>query len=180
MDAAASLHRDLGREAKGTILVVGLGPDVIPDNAPIIFFGFDPPHGSAGETRKLLDQFGSPFAATRATADRELVAMKAARSRLGDGLRQHPGCQPLTASIVEPGRTATGLGKPAPGRSIGSTTDLRLWSPNSFTVDVRRFGDEWVTLARVPAGRDAILTLPRLDTNIPWQVRADGACNVTI
>ena len=51
-----------------------------------------------------------------------------------------------------------------------------LWSTKPFTIDVRRFGDRWVRLARVPAGRDALVTLPILDSKKPWEIRANGAC----
>ena len=36
--------------------------------------------------------------------------------------------------------------------------------------------DRWARLSQVPAGRDAFLTLPVLDSDKPWEISADGAC----
>lgn len=176
----ARRNAELGREAEGTMLVLGLGPDVIPDRRPITFFGFHNPHGSAGQVRALVERYGSPLDATSTTTvDQVLVDLDIVRARFA-GRRPHPGCRPLTEPLSEPGMVTRGLGVPAPGFVVAPTPaePLKLWSSEPFTVDVRRYGDDWVRLADVRAGRSVTLTLPSLNTGKPWEVRADGACDV--
>ena len=176
-------NADLGREADGTLLVVGLGDDVVPDSTAVPFFGFVGQLGSAGRLRAIIDRYGSPFEATTATADRVLVDLEIVRARVG-GRSPHHGCRPLTVPLRVPGVAAyfepSGLVDRPDGAREGRprTEPLTLWSSNAFTVEVRRYGDAWVQLADVPAGRNVVLTLPALSTERPWEVRADGACDV--
>jgi hypothetical protein len=166
----AKRQTQLGSEAKGITLVLGLGPDVIPAKRRMNFFGFYPPRGTAGRTRLLLDRYGSPFPATAATADQALVDLGIVRSRLG-GTRRPTVCRPLSAPLKAP------LGPLLdPWSTLGPP--VVLWSPESFTVDVRRYGETWVRLADVPSGRNVFLILPGLQTDGPWEIRADGACAV--
>jgi hypothetical protein len=166
----AKRQTQLGRDAKGITLVLGLGQGVIPGNRPIIFYGFFPPHGIAWRMRLLLDRYGSPFHATASTADQALVDLGIVQSRLS-GARRHPDCRPLSAPVKAP------LGQPVdPQSTLGPP--VHLWSPESFTVDVRRYGEDWVRLADVPSGRNVFLSLPGLQTDRPWEIRADGACVV--
>lgn len=176
----ASTQAQIGREAKGTVLVLGLGPDVIPDSKPIRFFGFgDEAHGTAERTRRLLHRYGSPFHATISTVDQELVDLHVARAPL-EGPRDHDGCPPLVAPLRYRGTANLRLGEPPPAeRSTPEPLPLRLWSAQSFRIELRRYGDNWVRLADVPAGFEVMLSLPRLDSDTPWQIRADGACDVT-
>lgn len=45
------------------------------------------------------------------------------------------------------------------------------------TVEVSRFGDQWITVGDIPAGSSARLLLPHTLPDIePWSVRAEGAC----
>lgn len=175
----ARQNTELGLKAKGTMLVLGLGPDVIPDGTPIIFFGFGNPHGTAGQARALMDRYGSPFNATPATADQKLVDLDVARARVGS-FSQHRGCRALGKSLkVKPtsfgeaqlGMPVAGVAPPTPG-----PFQHRLWSSKPFTVDVRRYGVDWVRLADAPANHDVFLTLPVLNTEGPWEIRANGAC----
>jgi hypothetical protein len=80
---------------------------------------------------------------------------------------------------LSPGTVPAGLGAPS-DEPTNPVSEPRLWSSTTgFTIDVRRYGEEWIRLAEVPAGRDAAVTLPHLDSAIPWQIRADGACDVS-
>jgi len=169
----------LGREADGTLLVLGLGEDVIPGSTPIRFFDIFAPHGSAERTRALMDRYGSPFDATTATADHELVDLGVVRL-LSAGGRAHPGCRALTDPVLQPGIVAPGLGERSADERVRGPASgpLQLWSSEAFTVEVRRFGDAWVHLADVPGGRNVVLTLLALSTERLWEVRADGACVV--
>lgn len=173
----ARLKVELGRKAKGTMLVLHQRPEVIPDSTPITFFDWARnSHGTAGEVRALMDRYGSPFDGSADSVDQDLVDLGAAHAALGSQ-RQHPSCQPLEKPVeVTPTSVDEAwLGISAEGPPQGPRQH-RLWSAKPFTIDVRRFGDHWVRLAQGPAGRDVFLTLPILDSTKPWEIRADGAC----
>jgi hypothetical protein len=175
----ASEQAALGREAKGTMIVLDLGPDVIAGPTLITFFGYDQQQ-PAWRLRMIVRRYGRPAKVDGAIVDRALVDHGIARARLA-GQREHPGCQTLAGPLLEPGTMTHALGLPPDGEVLDSSTKapLQLWADEPFLVDIRRFGDSWVRLAAVPAGRSVVLTLPALNTDRPWEVRADGACDVT-
>lgn len=159
MQAAAEQQAVAGRLTRGETVVIGLGPAVVPDRTVLDFrFGALP----AGEVRKLLAEYGSPYAATRSSADRMIVDVGGVRAESG-GVRDIA-CKPL--------------GHPL--RYQPSTFgQLVLGSPDApFTVDVRRFGDDWVRVGRARAGEVLRVNLPAFGSNRPWEVRADGACRL--
>ncbi|MGH8977937.1 MAG: Ig-like domain-containing protein, partial [Acidimicrobiia bacterium] len=45
-------------------------------------------------------------------------------------------------------------------------------------VQLRRFGNEWVTVGNVPSRTTAVVELPGLHSATPWMLRAPGACRV--
>jgi hypothetical protein len=161
-----------GREADGTLLVLGLGTEAIPDDAPISFFGRANTRGTADRVRALLDHYGSPYDATPATADRDLVSLQVARAHLR-GVPAPEGCAPLEAPISTVGLKDHGSGLDS---QIGGDPPLELWALTDTTIEVRRFGSTWVPVLEVPRGRGAVVTLPALNSAVPWEVRADGAC----
>jgi hypothetical protein len=179
LQEVARRNAELGREADGTMLVLGLGPEVIPDETRIAFFGFHNPHGSARRLRGLMDRYGSPFATTPATVDQDLVDLGVVR-RSPLALGPFPGCEPLTEPISQPGLATRGLGEPPPETlAAGPAVEpLKLWSPERFTLEVRRYGEDWVEVGDVAANHTVVLTLPAMSTEQPWEVRADGACDV--
>jgi hypothetical protein len=184
--ARPSLRRDatyyaaLGRKAEGTVEVVQLGPGVIADKTPLPFFGYSNPHGTAGEMRSLMTRYGTPFHATTTNIDQHLVDLRTVESTLGGSLRRLA-CTPLAGPVsLRP--TSIGedlLGQPPPGRPSTGALRYALWAKVRVTIEVRRFGDHWVHLSTVPAGRIFRLTLPVLASATPWSVRADGACFIT-
>ncbi len=159
MRASAATLGPAGQLTRAETLVLGLGPDVVPDRTTLPFaMGALP----ARDLRALLEKYGNPFPATLATADRQLLDMKIVRA-VANGTRS-AACTPLSAPLVY---TPTAL------------TSVYLWSAaNSFTVDVRRFGEQWLRLAQGRPGQALQLVLPGLNAAKPWQVRADGACRV--
>lgn len=168
----AEAHAVRGREARGTLIALELQPEVIPADTPIRFFGIFQNLGTAERVRVLLDRYGSPDDETTATADRALVDLDIARAGVGRAA-DHDGCSALAEPLSTPGVADHGLGM---GGVAGGRVPVRLWAPEPFTVDVRRFGDDWVRLADAPAGRVVTVTLPALHSAEPWEVRADGAC----
>lgn len=160
-DAETSAQQ--GRQTRAESLVIGLGPAVTA-NTPL---GFD--YGnlsflfgalSATDVRALFSQYGQPFSATLATADRRIVDLGGVATRIV-GTRD-TSCTALTQPFVY---------KQTKGSS------LLLWSANApFSVDVRRFGQDWVTLRQARPGQLVSLDLPWLPAIQPWQIRANGAC----
>jgi hypothetical protein len=182
VDAYSTRQGQLGREADGTLLVVGLGPAVIPDDRPIPYFGYPGHFGTAGELRRLMDRYGSPDV-SRSEADGALVDRGIVRAAVDE--RPGPGaCRPLTEPLEFKGIAVffepSGLAEPG-GRYAdrSPTPPLALWAPDGATVEVRRFGQTWQPLADVPPGHAATLTLPGLSAGAPWQVRAPGACVIS-
>ncbi len=175
----ASLFTVEGQSAKGTMLVLKLGPDVIPDSTPIIFYSRFNPHGTAKEARALMDLYGSPFHPSIATVDQDLVDLRAVQVR-PSSRRDRPSCQPLTHSLTVAPTSfeEAGLGEPTSQLATveAGPASYHLWSTKAFTIDVRRFGDHWVPLAKVPANRGVTLLLPILNSEEPWGIRANGAC----
>lgn len=146
-----------GRNTRGALVALGLGPELIGDDANM---GAGFAYLTAGEVRELVDRYGPPLTSTPEGADKQLVELGIASAQ-----RTAPGTLPCTV-LTEPLSLSPGR----PGA-------LRLWSDSpSWEVSVRRFGKEWVTLARAPADSGVTLRLPDLGVALPWQVRADGAC----
>jgi hypothetical protein len=176
----ASIYADMGRKAEGTMEVAQLGPGVIADNTPLPFFGYSNPHGTARDMRSLMTRYGTPFHATTTNIDQNLVDLRTVASTVG-GSKRSVACKPLTAPVsLRP--TSIGeaiLGIPPPGRPSTGPRQYTLWAKVRVTIEVRRFGDHWVHLSTVPAGRIFRLTLPVLASAKPWSVRADGACFIT-
>lgn len=149
---------NVGRLVRGETLVLGLGPGVVDDATTLPFrFGVL----SAGEVRTLLDRYGQPFPATPATADQRLVDLQAVRA-VPVGRAAEPQCRPLTVPFVQD------LDRPR----------TYLGSDQGWTVEVQRFGQDWVEVGRGQPGQVLLVALPELNSDIPWLVRADGACRV--
>ncbi len=159
MRASSAQYGSAGRLARGEVLVVGLGPSIVPD-ATILPFGL----GAlpAREMRDLLSDHDNPFSTTVTAADQRLVAMSVVRTA-GAG-RRSVACTPLTSSFTY-----------AP-KGVGTQY---VWSADhTYEVDVRRFGATWVRLAQGRPGTALQLVLPGLNAGEPWEVRANGACRV--
>lgn len=165
---APGLERDLSESSqrisrastlnRGRIVVLSLEPKVVPDDTR---YSLGMGGLRAGEVRSLLDRYGF---VPPAGPDQALVEMGVVQSS-SDGGRSDVGCEPLTAPISQ---SATTAGHP-----------LFLWAPDTAVeVDVRRFGVEWVRLDEARPGEALMIFLPGLDSETPWEVRADGACIV--
>ena len=139
----------MGRKAIGTMYVLSLGPDAIPDATPIRFFRYGLPHGTAGEVRALVAKYGTPYRATFRTIDQTLVERHIVEARLHGG-RTSVSCAPLTAPVALAPTTfrERNLGKPWPALTLASRGPAiyQLMSPRPFAIDVRRFGHRWVQL----------------------------------
>lgn len=146
-----------GRATKGELLVLTLGPDVVPDDASMSvgFFNID-----AGEVRALLERYGNHVTASWETVDQQLVEIGVVSAR----------AVPLPVAVCQP-VAETILRTPSSDRVLVLWSDRAEWS-----VSVRRFGDDWITLGRAGAGQALALRLPGFGSDRPWQVRADGAC----
>ncbi len=157
---AARFASGVGYSSKGQVLVVELGPSMVPDdNLTSLTLGQLP----AGTLRALLSKYDNPLAATRATVDQKVVDLGIARS--------DPGGVPAATCKKK-------LAVPFTYQPRGFGWQS-LWSPDSsYEVEIRRFGRRWVHLADGHAGTALRLTLPMMGSTEPWEVRAIGACRV--
>ena len=174
----ARQNTELGRKAKGTMLVLGLGPNVIPDRAPITFSGSTIPMAPPAGRGPCSTATVLPSTQRR---DRRSGARGSwRRPSPSRGNPPTPGCRALDEPSEGPGHVDRGssLGMPArpsPGTNLGS------FAAPAVVVEVvlrrraslrRRLGP----LADVPANHNVFLTLPALDTERLWEIRANGAC----
>ncbi len=163
LQADANTSATQGRETRAESVVIGLGPGVTGDTP----LGFDwGPRSflfsgmSASEIRALFSLYGQPFPTSLADADRKIVGLGGVDAHVV-GTRDSP-CEELTEPYTYK-------------QTKGST--LLFWSADkSFSIDVRRFGDSWVTLRQVSPGHLVAVDFPWLPSAQPWQVRAIGAC----
>ncbi|MEO6317306.1 MAG: hypothetical protein ABIP36_00845, partial [Acidimicrobiales bacterium] len=150
----------VSRESEGRLVVLGLTPEVVPEDRvlPIAMGGL-----RAADIRSLLDRYEH---SAPASVDRFLVTSEVTRS-FGRPAPLDQACQRVTAPFSH---TETASGRP-----------LSLWSVDvDVDVDVRRFGSEWIRLGTAHAGRGLRIVLPGLDSGVPWQVRAVGACRAPV
>ena len=161
MQATATQLGQFGRNTRGVALVTELGPTVVADDTVM-------PRGlgslRADEVRALFGQYGRPFRTSRATADQQLVDLHLLAS-VPDGSRNPKlRCRKLTKPFgYQPKRPFWQF----------------LWSrKRPYTVEVRRFGDQWVRLDTVGAGQAVKLVLPDIGVDEPFHIRAIGACRV--
>lgn len=176
----AGWHTERGRFTVGTMLAAQLGPEAVPDDMPIIVYGWGLPHGTGAELRALLDRWGGPGEGLDGEGvDRELVDRGIVAARVARGGRRPVACEPLRGPLVHPGTLIPGLGVVQRNMPQAALQEGPLWlrTAEPVTIEVRRFGEEWVRVRRVDAERRVRLLLPSLDAEVPWEVRIDGgAC----
>ena len=145
------------RLTRGEMVAADLGPAAIEDDVRMgpRFFWLH-----ADDVRTVLRRYETPFESTVRTADRQLVDLRVPIARQADAVGLP--CQRLTEPMewLQESRHA-----------------LFLWSDQpTWTVSVRRFGSEWIELASGGPADTFRLFLPPLSSEVPWEVRADGAC----
>ena len=158
VEARADLIASYTGTTKGYLVTLGLGPDVIPGDAVIRppFFWL-----SASGVRTVLRRNGHPFQSPLASADQRLIDVGAVTAVPVDrGLQE---CMPLTEPISW---------RPRPQRPLYLSSDQETWA-----IEVRRFGTDWIRVAEPKANQVVQVNLPNLRVDQPWQVRADGACH---
>jgi hypothetical protein len=143
---------------RGTVQMVVLGPEVVPDDES----WFDLGGFSAGELRSLFARFGPPASSDPARVDPALAALGLVR------LEPAP-----------PEASAGCDGRRSPFTRGWDEPPLVLRAPAEGTdVSVRRTGEAWVLIGRLAGDEAATVVLPMLSVDSPWEVRADGACAV--
>jgi hypothetical protein len=140
-------------------IAASLGPKVVPDKV-LISTGILSAM-PASQYRQLIRRYGAPAGTTPADPDAAIVAD-------GIGLTSVKGppstvCTPITGPI-----------------SLGPASSIKMRAPADapVVVELRRFGTTWATVASIPAGRGRRLDLPGLNSPVPWEVRATGACRL--
>ena len=159
IETTAAWWEAFGRLIQAELLVLDLGPAVVPDEVPMGDGFFDL---SAGEVRALIERHGTATVSTGASVDQGLVDLGVASAQIQT--RGRAPCRPLSRPIVW---SSDG------GRVLSLSSDQADWE-----IHVRRFGNEWVRVADARAGQRVALNLPMLSAKEPWQVRADSACRI--
>ncbi len=171
-DLQASAHQlaQIGNATRASVLVVGLGPHVVPDRVAA-GTGIDARSGrTAGQVRQLFAEYGGGPAHRPDTVNRELTTVALSTSRRPapvavGGSRCRPLSSPVTSEY----------------RAFGGFAPVTLESGHRIEVSVRRFGRGWVPVRSIAPGT-AVTVAPAaihgLAASVPWRIRATGACRV--
>ena len=136
------------------IAVALLGPAVVPDDRQVAL-GFH--SETAGRLRQLVRMYGAPPGTRLADPDAALIKPDVF------GLRALPApsrCRDLGATVQL---------TPDDGIVLHSTGA-------AVPVQLRRFGDRYVTVTTIPPGGTIAVQVPGWNAVVPWQLRAPGAC----
>jgi hypothetical protein len=138
------------------LIVANLGPEAMPDDVELVLGAFK--RLPAGRYREMVDAMGVPPGTRPADVDAALVALGSVRATPTDP--PSTDCVPIDGAQALPG----------PGAH-----QLRA-GDDAVEVQVRRFGDPWVDVGEVAAGEVAAIEVAALGSEVPWQLRAPGAC----
>lgn len=154
----AHLLEQGSNKVRQQLVAANLGPEVVPDGA-VLALGALALNPNAGVYRALAARHGRPAGTGTSTPDASIVALGPIR------------LQPTRRS---PDLRCLSLGDGRLPHSP-STTVLRA-ADTDVVVKLRRFGTEWIPIGTIRAGSAAALTLPGLESPVPWMVEAPGAC----
>jgi hypothetical protein len=138
------------------LIVANLGPEAMPDDVELQLGTFR--RLPAGRYRELTAAMGVPPGTQPADVDAALVAL--GRVRTAPVAAPSTNCVPIEGSQALPG----------PGAH-----QLRA-GDEAVEVQIRRFGERWVGAGEVAAGDVAEIEVAALGSDVPWMVRAPGAC----
>ncbi len=150
------LHSTYGQIQRRQSVVVDLGPKYTP-NSTNMGVPFD--MLSAGDLRTLFSGFGPP----EGHDDLPRLLAESVKLELLPATEPTIRCEEAGSEI-----------KTGPLAIIALAA-----SEMSATVEVRRFGSDWVRVGTIPAGWRAKITLRSVLTDEPWELRAPGACVVS-
>jgi hypothetical protein len=164
VDKAAANYR----QQAAKMIVLNLGPSVVPDDVLIHFDPFTSMR--ARRYRAFIDRYGEVEGTNPDHPDSAVVRLT--------GVKPVPVDADTTNCTALRGENRVPL-RVDGRRGINPKTTVVLHAPSTdVTVQVRRFEQSWVTVGRIPAGTTAAMDLPILSAQVPWQLRADGACEV--
>jgi hypothetical protein len=167
---AIAHHADIAeakyRQQVQKMIVLNLGPSVIPDDATVQFDIYTTMKARA--YRGLITKYGAPPGTRPDDPDAAIVALGPIKP----------------VAVEEASTTCTALQDPS---VIQATADRRnlaeTWTsvvlragPTNTVIQVRRFQSSWVTIGEIGPGSTAHIELPVLMTKTPWMIRAPGAC----
>jgi hypothetical protein len=154
------------RQQVQKMIVLNLGPGVIPDNATVRFDIYTTM--TARAYRGLIDKYGAPPGTRPRDPDAAIVSLGPIKPVLVNAA-------PATCTALH---DPSVIQATADSRSLTDTwTNLVLRAgPNNTVIQVRRFQSSWVTIGEIGAGSTARIDLPVLMTKTPWMLRAPGAC----
>jgi hypothetical protein len=156
----ADLSRTFGRGTRNlqqVQITANLGPRAVPD-ATLIHTGLDASL-AARVYRSLVAAYGAPAGTRPADPDAAVVALG------GFELTPVPALAPSKCPRL-----------PDPVRTQGGMTVRIQAQASPVTVRIRRFQSTWVTLGTIAPGHGATMVPPGLNSPVPWQISAPGAC----
>jgi hypothetical protein len=157
------------------MVVLNMGPSVIPDNTLVHFDLFVAM--TAGRYRTLVDKYGTVAGTTPTHPDPTLVRLTRVQPTHIESL---PADDPTEDCVP------VGESRPVPRRldfrqDATPFTRVVLQAPSAtdVTLQIQAFErDSWVTVGHLPAHTSATLDLPILLSQTPWRLRAVGACGI--
>ena len=161
LDAAAEAPDASEKHERASVLnrarfdIIQIDPPVVDDRRRLPF-----PMGglTAGELRDLIRRYGAPKAPQ---VDRQLV---------DEGVI-------VSSSVPRGPARCDALEEPALVVNASGPRRLVLWTLDvDVRIEIRRFEEEWLFVDELPVLEGRALSLPGLESDVPWQVRADGAC----
>lgn len=156
---SARLAATIGGATRGTSMVFGARPEVVPDDQRGTFYlGLR----TAATVREMFDRYDPDRRIDREELDRRLVEEGLVRARVRGRVLER--CEPLDGTVTVP---------------TGGTAVLDLLEPDA-TVAVRRFGEAWATVPTPRAARRVTVVLPRFGVDGEWELRAEDACLVRV
>jgi hypothetical protein len=162
------------RAQAATMLMVNMGPSVVPDDTLVHFDVFL--YMTARRYRALVDKYGEVEGTNPAHPDAKLVRLFGIKPADVKSLPMNDppeACVPVGESVVVPRRADVRKG---PNQVTTVAFEARS---TDVVLQVQAFEkNSWVTIGRLPAQTSATLSLPILLGRTPWTVRAIGACAV--
>jgi len=156
------------RQQTAKMVVLNLGPSVVPDNVMVHFDLWVAM--SARRYRTLVDKYGAVPGTRPAHPDQAIARLTDIKPVPVDDPVHN--CTRLRAPTKVPGKVDIRHG-------VNQATRVVLQAPSSdTTVQIRRYETSWVTVGVIPAGTTVALDLPVLFGQAPWVLQADGACQV--
>jgi hypothetical protein len=149
----ADVAATTGRLIRAQAAVVLDSHATVPDGTQL---GFSYANMDVGRFRGVLNAYGTGD--RPASTDERLVDVGAVRLVVGARAQAPARCHELTRPM-----------------RVGTEVLIEVYAPSQAAdVRIRRFGTDWITVGRVPEGRQATIGLPGFHATDEWELSATG------